>query len=84
MRDDEPGQDASFVRNEEGLAYDLLPLNGLFGQYAIRLEDELNRFVQIVPDFIQSGTLRIGPRKLFDEAYKSLRNLLEDGGKSHG
>jgi hypothetical protein len=56
----------------------------LFGQCAICLEHALNRFVQIVPDLIQSRPLRIGPRKLFYEADKSLRNLLEDGGKFHG
>jgi hypothetical protein len=59
-------------------------MSPLIEQYAIRLEHELNRFVQIVPDFIQSRSLRIGPRKLFDEADKSLRNLLEDGSKFHG
>ena len=30
-------------------------------QYAIRLEHELNRFVQIVPDFIQSRSCVLAP-----------------------
>ena len=83
MRDDESGQDASFARNNERLAYDLLPLNGLFGQSAICLEHELNRLVQVVPYFIQSLSLRIRSGKLLDEADIPLGNLLEDGSKFH-
>jgi len=83
VQDDESDQDASFARKDERFAYDLLPLDRLFGQCAIRLNYERNRFVQIVPDFIQSCSLRIGARKLFDEADKSLRDFLEDGGKFH-
>src|SRR5439155_23720121 len=78
------GQGASFARNEERLAYDLLSLNRLFGQSVICLEHELNRLVQVVTCFIQSFSLRIGSGKLFDEADIPLGNLLEDGGKFHG
>ena len=70
-------------RDYERFADDILTLNGFFGERAIGVKHEFNRFDQICAGFRETGRLRICARQLLDEGNVTFGNATKDGSELH-
>src|SRR5258708_40281412 len=69
---------AASSREAEGLADDVLAVQGFLGQGTVRFENQANGFGEVRASFLEGFSLGIGPRELLNEADVALLNLLED------
>ncbi|MCA1790731.1 MAG: hypothetical protein LC667_12995 [Thioalkalivibrio sp.] len=63
------------------LSDDLTTSDAFLSEKPIGLQNELNRFLQVLPRLLQGCTLRTGARQLLHEADVAFRHSLKDGGE---